>query len=533
MIEYKVTPLQTLPKRELKQSAESRFWNKYQKVFEKQCDNAVSVLTTSNHQNLSLFAHNFNIEVFSGKTKKIDFTISKFTPELTGASFRKDGIFCALGETSGKVKILDTTRKQYARDHNKHKKSVQGLAFSSENTIQGSASDDRNIIFYDYAINEIVKVYSNFHTDNIRTLRAFPNDGNLFLTGSHDFSMKMIDLRESLKSNNPDSDMMDERTSIVNCLEFNHGCEVEDLAIFNEGSLFVSVGGTKTMLWDVRRNERPILEINSNTKTISCVKIIESGKRVLTGSYDQFLKIYDQDMKFVHQKKMQAPIMNMGVSYDMESITFGYANGIVEILNRPLKNVVVPANEDLEVAKNENDYEFFEKKLIKDQTFGVEKKDTGSRKFYGRGVYAKPGAFDVKIDAKNSKRLQKFDRKLRKFKYGEALSDALESKNTIIILSVFEELLYRNGLKKALEKKNNEFYRNFLIFILKKIDSANCQSLLMHIFDQFQEVFDLRENGSDKIIDDLLNKIKAKISKEVEIITKTIEQKGIIEALDL
>ena len=536
MIEYKVTPLQTLPKRELKQTAENRFWNKYQKVFEKQCDTAVSVVTTANHQNLSLFTHNFNIECFSGKSKKVDFSVTKYCPEITGAQFRKDGIFVALGEESGKVKILDTTMKKYTRDHNKHKKSVYALAFSSENTILGSASDDRNIIFYDYAINEIVKVYTNFHTDNIRTLKAFPNDGNLFLTGSHDFTMKMIDLREALKVHNKnDLNAVEPSTCDVNCLEFNHGCEVEDIAIFNEGTLFVSVGGTKTMLWDVRKNEKPIIETNNNTKTVSCVDIIESGKRVMTGSYDQFFKIYEQDMKLVHQKKMQAPIMNMGVSYDMESVTFGYANGVVEIINRNLKEVTVPANEEIvgPAAKNENDWEFFEKKLMHDLTFGVAKKDTGSRRFYGRGVYAKPGAFDTKIDSKNSKRLQKFDRKLRKFKYGEALTDALDTKNTVLILSAFEELLYRNGLKKAQEKKNTDFYKIFLTFILKKIDSANCQVQLMHVFEQFQEVFDLRENGSDKTIDDLQNKIRTKVYKEVEIINKTIELKGIMEALDL
>jgi len=34
-------------------------------------------------------------------------------------------------------------------------------------------------------------------------------------------------------------------------------------------------------------------EVTANTKTVSSVRILESGKRILTGSYDGFLKIFD------------------------------------------------------------------------------------------------------------------------------------------------------------------------------------------------------------------------------------------------
>lgn len=201
--------------------------------------------------------------------------------------------------------------------------------------------------------------------------------------------------------------------------EFNHGCEVEDLAIFNNGSLFVSVGGTYTKLWDVRKNSSPVNEISSNTKSVSCVNIIESGKRVLTGSYDQFFKVYDNELRILHQKKMPNAIMNMGISYNMETITFGYANGVVNVLHRNLKDLDKDMIADSK-EKNQNDWEYYEKKLIQDLRIGVKQEDRKSRKFFGRGLYAKPGEFDVKIDQNNSKRLQKYDKLIRKFKYGDA-----------------------------------------------------------------------------------------------------------------
>jgi U3 small nucleolar RNA-associated protein 15 len=113
------------------------------------------------------------------------------------------------------------------------------------------------------------------------------------------------------------------------------------------------------------------------------------------------------------------------------------------------------------------------------------------------------------------------------------LSQALVTKNTVVILSVIEELLYRNGLRSALEKKNEEFYKNFLGFVLKKIDSANSQKLLIHVFEQFLAVFNYGSFESSTGIDELLNKIRAKVDKEVKVVKKTVELRAILEALDL
>ena len=158
----------------------------------------VDVMSANNAKNLIIFAHNFNIEVFNGKTQKPEFSITKFSPEITGCAFRRDGIFAAFGDSTGKLRILDVERKVFTREHAKHKSPLHGISFASEGTIIGSASDDRNLIFFDYSINEIVKVFPNFHKDNIRVLRSVPTEPNLFLTGSHDFSMKLVDLREPI-----------------------------------------------------------------------------------------------------------------------------------------------------------------------------------------------------------------------------------------------------------------------------------------------------------------------------------------------
>ena len=188
-------------------------------------------------------------------------------------------------------------------------------------------------------------------------------------------------------------------------MTFDHGSEVEDIAFFGNGNLFLSVGGTKTQLWDIRRNSSPVFSVMSNIKTVSSVKIIQNGKRVLTGSYDQFFKVYDPEngLKIVHQKKMSHPIMNFAITDSMENIAFGYANGQVEIWNRSLE--FLKGKDPQNKPENEEDWEFYEKKLMSTLNFGAQRKDTRSFKFFGRGKYAKPGIFDVKIDNNQKKKL--------------------------------------------------------------------------------------------------------------------------------
>jgi U3 small nucleolar RNA-associated protein 15 len=56
----------------------------------------------------------------------------------------------------------------------------------------------------------------------------------------------------------------------------------------------------------------------------------------------------------------------------------------------------------------------------------------------------------LKVENKRKKKLKKYENLMKKFKYTESLEEALETRNTVIILSVVEELVYRNGLDVAL-----------------------------------------------------------------------------------
>ena len=71
------------------------------------------------------------------------------------------------------------------------------------------------------------------------------------MSGSYDGYVSLLDINNS-KSNNK------------NNIKFKHGFAVEDVAVFNNGFSFVSVGDKWAKLWDVRNNSEPILASQTN-----------------------------------------------------------------------------------------------------------------------------------------------------------------------------------------------------------------------------------------------------------------------------
>lgn len=78
-------------------------------------------------------------------------------------------------------------------------------------------------------------------------------------------------------------------------------------------------------------------------------------------------------------------------------------------------------------------------------------------------MYIKNKLFKVPVSKK--KKLDDYDKYLKKFEYHNALDSALQKNNTEIIVSVIEELIDRNALKLALLNRN-EVLQNFNLLTL-------------------------------------------------------------------
>ena len=57
---------------------------------------------------------------------------------------------------------------------------------------------------------------------------------------------------------------------------------------------FVACGEKKISSWDIR-STKPQFENISNKKLVSCVRVASKGSRIISSSYDNYLKVYKSD----------------------------------------------------------------------------------------------------------------------------------------------------------------------------------------------------------------------------------------------
>ena len=79
---------------------------------------------------------------------------------------------------------------------------------------------------------------------------------------------------------------------------------MESIDLFPSGMTFAACGGNKVSLWDVRTG-RELFSARNNKKVVSAVRVVNKGARFVTGSYDQYLKVYKADtFELTYQDKL-------------------------------------------------------------------------------------------------------------------------------------------------------------------------------------------------------------------------------------
>lgn len=108
--------------------------------------------------------------------------------------------------------------------------------------------------------------------------------------------------------------LWDKRTKDC-ALSINHGAPVESLLMFPGGGLIASAGGNQLKIWDVLSGGNLVQSLSNHTKTITSMTFNGSGSRILTGSLDSHVKVYNvEDFKVTHSIKYPAPILSIGLS---------------------------------------------------------------------------------------------------------------------------------------------------------------------------------------------------------------------------
>ncbi|XP_053981815.1 U3 small nucleolar RNA-associated protein 15 homolog [Hylaeus volcanicus] len=386
------------------------------------------------------------VQVYNPITKLVTKNLSRFKEAAYGGSFRNDGkLLCAGGEEAV-VRLFDVSTKSLLRLFSGHKAAVHRTFFTSDNHHIASFSDDKTVIFWDIPSEKQI-ISFNEHSDYIRAGAVSPISKDIILSGGYDKHIYMYDTRTNTK-----------------ILNVNHEAPVESLLFLPSGGIFLSAGGTEIRVWDALAGGRLLAKITQHHKTVTCLKIASNGHRILSGSLDRHVKIYDSGTyKTVHSLDYPNSVLSIGISSNDETIVAGMVDGLISVRRRE------------EDTKNEKP----QRKKV-------------SYRHSGKNLHTPH--IDMVVHEEMKEIMSKHDTYLRKFQYSKALDCVMVSyvvnKTPHVTVALMQELIRRQGLKQALAGRDGKSLVNILKFLNKHAGSVRFGRVLLHVINVLMDVYE-------------------------------------------
>jgi len=282
----------------------------------------------------------------------------------------------------------------------------------------------------------------------------------------------------------------------------NHGFPVESLVALPDG-LFISAGSNQLKVWDVRAGARLLHTFSNHSKTITSLALDSSSTRLLSGSLDTHVKVYELERYSVtHTFTYSGPVLSVALSPDASVLAVGLVDGTLHTRQRV-------ASEEIPVVS---------KKRIR----------PGSKRYFMRGHEYIPQPEDFKVPGSKKKRLRVFDVLLKRFEYREALDAALTTNDPLVVVSVLEELLLRRGLRTALAMRGDDQLVAVLKFISKHITNPHYSSLLIDTAHILLDIY-IPVIGQSPLVDEQLLRLKRRIDGEYALQQDLSQLKGSVD----
>ncbi|XP_014244420.1 U3 small nucleolar RNA-associated protein 15 homolog [Cimex lectularius] len=430
------------------------------------------------------------VQIYNPITKLVHKNLSRFRENAYGGKFRSDGQLLCAGSEEQLVKLFDVHSKSLLRIFRGHTAAVRRCNFTSDRTHIVSFSDDKTVRVWDIPCEEQI-FQCDAHDDYVRAGAVSPVSPTVLLSGSYDKKLRMFDTR----------------TKSEPVFTVDHGYPVESVIFLPSGGIFISAGGTELRVWDALAGGRLLARVSQHHKTITSLCLASNNTRLLSGSLDRHVKIYDvSTYKVVHNLDYSNAILSLGVSANDEVLAVGTVDGIVSVQRKEINNT-----EPLERRKKEG---------RKSYRYAADKSTT-----------AVNVDSVVPLDKKYGQ--SKHDAFLRKFQYSKALDSVLVPfvvhKNPHITVSVFQELIRRKGLHSAIAGKEGKSLLVVLRFLLKYLGDYRFFRVLIDVFNVILDVFEEKlENLSPEVIE-LFKRLHSRIKEEEALTREMLGLSGVIK----
>ncbi|XP_011688493.1 PREDICTED: U3 small nucleolar RNA-associated protein 15 homolog [Wasmannia auropunctata] len=421
-------------------------------------------------------------------TKLATKTYSRFKDSAYGGCFRRDGkLLCAGGE-EGVVRLFNISSNSMLRLFSGHKAAVHRALFTTDDLHIASFSDDKTVALWDIS-SEKQLISFNEHMDYIRAGAVSPVSTDVLLSGGYDKIVNMYDARTNKK-----------------IFSVNHDAPVESLLFLPTGGIFLSAGGTDIKVWDALTGGKLLAKITQHHKTVTCLKIASNGHRILSGSLDRHVKVYDAGTyKTLHALDYPNSVLSIGISADDETVVAGMVDGMISVKRREedVKDVIKPRRKRM------------------------------SYRHAGENLHVR--SIDVVVHQDVKEIMSKHDACLRKFQYSKALDCVMMSyvvnKTPHVTVALTQELIRREGLKRALAGRDGKSLVNIIKFLNKYIGSIRFGRVLLHVANVLLEVY---EDHLDELSEEarkMFAMLSQKLQEEEQLIIALSQLQGSMQMI--
>ncbi|KAF9652243.1 WD40 repeat-like protein [Thelephora ganbajun] len=499
-----------------KSNYDSRYWQQYKHpVFIKEYAPVTSIHFSPSKPHRYAVTAATRVQIYAPRTQKVTKTISRFKDVARSGNIRSDGKLVIAGDDTGLVQIFDMNSRAILRTLDSHKQPVHVTKFSAlDHTQVLSCSDDNTVKLWDVPSQSAITTFAS-HTDYVRSGQFSTSSPHLLLTGSYDGTVRLFDSRSG------EAEMIFGRQHAATSTT----TPVEQVLMFPSGTVVLSSAGPILRVWDLVAGGKCIRAMSNHQKTVTSLAFNGNASRLLTGSLDHMVKVYDVGTyKVVHTMRYPAPILSLAISLDDSHIAAGMSDGTLSVRRRQAK----PS----EAATSEFEIPLAALKAGTFNSFLGMLPNIGQGHVKQKGKSKPMGDVDeFRIEARRKKKLREYDELLKSFKYSAALDSILRKQvPPTTKFAVIQELVHRDGLRSALAGRDDVLLEPVLALLVKYVHDPRFGELVCDVGSLVIEMY-TPVLGQSPLIDSWFIRLRKKISLEIKFQQELMKTKGALDML--
>nr|KAF7406959.1 hypothetical protein H0235_014615 [Vespula pensylvanica] len=379
---------------------------------------------------------------------------------------------------SVRVQIYNPITKLVTKNFSRFKEAAYGGSFRRDGKLLCAGGEESVIRLFDVSTKSLLRLFSGHKAAVHRTF--FTADNLHIASFSDDKTVGLWDI-------------------------VNHEAPVESILFLPSGGIFLSAGGTDVKVWDALAGGRLLAKLSQHHKTVTCLKITSNGHRILSGSLDRHIKIYDSGTyKTVHTLDYPNSVLSMGISANDETIVAGMVDGLISVQRK---------EEDIKDTK-------------------VKRKKM-SYKNAGENTYV--SSVDTVVQEEVKETMSKHDTWLRKFQYSKALDSVMLpyviNKTPHVTVALLQELNKRQGLRQALAGRDGKSLANIIKFLIRYIGNVRFGRVLLHVANVLMDIYEDNLDGLAAEPRNMFNLLANKLQEEEDLIVSLAQLQGTLQII--